>query len=75
MRNLKLIIMAIALGAAGCEISPVITDPITHGSDGTRYGDCRRAARDVCKHRETGDDARKQCVAEATFECLKGGAE
>ena len=75
MRDLKLIIMALALGAAGCQISPVITDPTGPGHAGSRYSDCRRAARDVCKIRESGEAARKQCVAEATFDCLKGGAE
>ncbi len=72
MNGLRVFVILGALAASACSVSPVITDP---GGDGDRYGSCRRAARDVCKYRESGDDARKQCVAEATYDCVKGSGE
>jgi hypothetical protein len=73
MNRLRVFVILGALAASACSVSPVITDPGDNGGD--RYGGCRRAARDVCKYRESGDDARKQCVAEATYDCVKGGGE
>ena len=77
MRNLKPIVaaMVVAFAASACQISPVITDPDGRGGNDSRYGDCRRASRDICKIRESDSDSRKTCMAEATYECLKGGGE
>lgn len=74
MNGLRVLVILAALGASGCRIAPVMTESSGNGA-GYRYGDCRRAARDACKYRESGDDARKQCVAEATYECVKGSGE
>ncbi len=74
MNGLRVFVILGALAASACRISPVITDPGGDGA-GDRYASCRRAARDVCKYRESGDDARKQCVAEATYKCVKGSGE
>lgn len=63
----------LALGLGACSISPVIADKGTEGSG--LYNDCRRAARDVCRYRESGTEERKQCVAEATFQCVTGSAK
>ena len=71
MRRLSLIAI-LAAGLAACTISPVISDP-SGESGGHRYSDCRRSARDVCKFRESSDDGRKECVAEATYQCVTGG--
>ncbi len=72
MNSLRLFVILGAFAASGCSVSPVITDP---GDGGDRYGGCRRAARDVCKYRESNDDARRQCIAEATYDCVKGSGE
>jgi len=73
MNGLRFFVILGALAASACSVSPVITDP--GDSAGDRYGSCRRAARDVCKYREADDEARKQCVAEATYVCVKGSGE
>ncbi len=67
---LTAVLAVLVLGLSACSISPVIAEK---GSDGGyAYNDCRRAARDVCRYRESGEDARKQCVAEATYQCVTG---
>jgi len=71
VKRISLIVILIA-GLVGCRISPVIGDG---GGGGDPYNSCRRAARDVCKYRESGDEARKECVAEATFQCITGGSK
>lgn len=64
--------LILAAGLAACSVSPVISDRNHDG--GTLYSDCRRAARDVCKYRETDDALRTKCVAEATYQCVGGRA-
>ncbi len=74
MNSLRLFVILGALAASACTVSPIFSDPV--GDDvGDRYGGCRRAARDVCKYRESNDDARRQCIAEATYDCVKGSGE
>ncbi len=76
MKRLSLIVIlaaGLATGLAACRIAPVIGDRGAHRGDS--YNDCRRAARDVCKYRESGEDERKECVAEATYQCVTGGAK
>jgi hypothetical protein len=69
---MKLIALLIAVSGLACTVSPVITEPQNGGSD--RYSDCRRAARDYCRHvLEVEDDGMKRCVANSTYECLAGG--
>ena len=72
MKRLSLIVI-LATGLAACTFSPVIGDGNLGAGD--RYGTCRRAARDVCKYRESSEDERKRCVAQATYSCVTGGAE
>jgi hypothetical protein len=70
---MKLIVLLIALSGLACTVSPVITDPGERGSD--RYSDCRRAAKDYCRHVvDADDDDMDRCVANSTFECLSGGS-
>jgi hypothetical protein len=60
----------LAIGLAACTVSPVVSE---RRESNSLYSDCRRAARDACNYRESGDDERKQCVAEATYVCVAGG--
>ena len=44
-----LLLLALAFGATGCQISPVVTpDPAPRAED-DRYAQCREAARDYCR--------------------------
>ena len=55
-----------------CTISPVVTDPMG-GSSGGRYDDCRRAAREYCKHVPRAENTdTDECVAQQTFRCVAG---
>ena len=67
----RLIVLACALAAVGCQISPVVTEPMEPRG---RYDDCRRAAKDYCREVVGGED-QKSCVARSTFECVTAGGE
>jgi hypothetical protein len=74
---MRLLIVTLALAAAGCRTPLVIENPvISDVGDRTsgRYDDCRRAAKDYCKDVEgvSGDDL-KRCVSKATYTCVAGG--
>ena len=64
--------LVLALGAAGCHISPVVTDPSPARFD-DRYSQCREAARDYCR-KVVGvpADEMDRCVAEHAFRCVSG---
>jgi hypothetical protein len=69
---MKLIALLIAVSGLACTVSPVITDPARGESD--RYSDCRRAAKDYCRHViDASESEMDRCVANSTFECLSGG--
>ncbi len=67
------LVLAAALSAAGCQISPVVTDPTPRAED-DRYAQCREAARDYCR-KVVGvpADELDRCVAEHAFRCVSGG--
>jgi hypothetical protein len=74
---MRLLIVMLALASAACRIAPVIQDPVISDIGdrrGTRYEDCRRAARDYCKDVEaaTGDEF-DRCVSKATYTCVSAG--
>jgi len=70
---MKHTLLAIALCAAGCTISPVVTDPTARHSD--RYSDCRRAAKEYCREVvNPSDDDEDRCVAEHAYRCTSGGS-
>ena len=58
---------------AGCEISPVITNPEMPTN---RYRDCESAAEAYCEHvvGAEGQDLEK-CVAEYRFKCISGRSD
>lgn len=67
-----LLALVAALGAAACQISPVVTDPNPPHSDDL-YAQCREAARDYCrKVVGAADDELDRCVAEHAFRCVSG---
>jgi hypothetical protein len=64
-------ILLASLLALACQISPVVTPSSEEGN--SRYSDCRRAARDYCRHvLAVSDDEQDKCVAKRAFECLSG---
>jgi hypothetical protein len=67
------LVLALALAATACQISPVVTDPSPPPSD-DRYSQCREAARDYCR-KVVGVTAEEldRCVAEHAFRCVSGG--
>ena len=68
----RALLVAASIFAAACSIAPVVTDP-TDGGFGSRYDDCRRAARNYCADFvQPAPDDMKKCVAEATFNCVSG---
>jgi len=75
MNRIGRIAILVVLATVGCTVSPVLTDAQGDGHGAGRYSDCRRAARDLCRYQESADDARKQCVAEATYKCVTGSGE
>ncbi len=71
---MKRLALVLALLGLSCTVSPVITEPSTHGGGSDRYDDCRRASQDYCREvLNTSDDEMKKCVANFTYECLTGG--
>lgn len=61
-----LLAFSLALAGLGCQISPVVNEPLDGGS---RYDDCRRAALDYC--RDLGQSSEGDtCISRATFECV-----
>jgi hypothetical protein len=67
------LVLALALGATACQISPVVNDPTPPPSD-DRYSQCREAARDYCRTVVgVAADELDRCVAEHAFRCVSGG--
>ena len=71
---MKALLLAFALLGVSCQLSPnIVAEPMDGGG---RYTDCRRAARDHCRHSlQVVEDELKACVARATFECTSGGGD
>jgi len=70
---MKAILITLGVALAGCEISPVVTDPTQREPD--PYHACRRAARDYCKEVVQPSTAElDRCVADRAYRCLSGGA-
>jgi hypothetical protein len=64
-------LLATALLALGCTISPVVSDPREESSD--RYSDCRRAAKDYCREVvNTPSNEVDRCVADYAYRCISG---
>jgi len=70
MKTLALV-STLVVGALGCRIAPVLTDPSQRSED--HYSQCREAARDYCKKvvNVSADDL-DRCVAEHAFRCVSG---
>ena len=67
---MRFLIPLIALLGLACTISPVISDP-GRGGGGGRYGGCRRAAEDYCRHvADSPPSETEACVARHTLECV-----
>ncbi len=73
MKSIYLTAISAALLGLGCTISPNVVAPES-ARGGALYSDCRRAARDVCKHQAFDGSGEKTCVAEKTYDCVRGGA-
>ena len=70
---MKAILITLAVALAGCEISPVVSEPMSREPD--RYHSCRRAARDYCREVVQPPAAElDRCVADAAYRCLSGAA-
>ncbi len=68
---IRFTLLALASLSLACSIAPVVTDP---SSGGSRFDDCRRAAKDYCRNVVQPSDAgMKKCVSEATFKCVSAG--
>ncbi len=64
-------LLAMALLALGCTISPVVSDPMSRSSD--RYSECRRAAKDYCREVvNSPSNEMDRCVADHAFRCTSG---
>ncbi len=71
MKRLALVLTLLGLS---CTVSPVITEPSSHGGRSDRYDNCRHASRDYCREvLNKSDDVMKKCVDNFTYECLTGG--
>ncbi len=61
---------------AGCQLSPVISEPVLTGNSlglGGLYEDCLRASEALCTEVEhLQGDALDSCVARATYDCVSG---
>lgn len=71
---MKALLLAAALLGVSCQLSPnIVADP---DSGSGRYTDCRRAARDHCRHAlGVSTEDMKACVARATYECTSSGGD
>ena len=75
MKLITLTAISAALLGLGCTISPNVVAPESaFGRGGALYNDCRRASRDVCSQQMPDASAEKACVANKTYDCVRGGS-